>query len=293
MIIIPIGKLTRLFSRWRKLFIFICILCLGIILLYVYYAPFRDYVNQYLPKHIISRIIDFLIPTLVGTIFAIFLSGSKKQKEVLIKNSRRLGLTFQKTDEGYIGNYKGRKISYSFSGGKEDHDNAEFVFFHQRPLNLGLFLIINQSKYKLWILNLRLFITQDFISNRIMLPVQLLDQGINCWASEGTITKQLMLNSKITNPLSQLNELVKNYKGHFQIDDESITMQFPFDTLLDNTILEIAYQLSSGFSNSIMLPQQMSRYLTIRKAFYKAAYSLVIIALIVYWGWDTVTKLYK
>lgn len=291
MIILPINQIIRIFKKWRPALIILCVTFIGLILLYLFYPVFHDFVNRNLPKHFTERIMDYTIPILIGTIFTLFLSGRKKKQQVLNENSRRLGITFQKTDDVYLGEYKGRKITYSFSGGKEKHDRAKLVFYHQRPLNLGLYLDDDPSTQHGWLQNLRMFVSQGYAVKQIELPIQLQEEGIKCWATEIMIGKQLLLNQRIINPILHLSEFVKQHKGWFSIDDLRITMQFPFDTLLNNTIAESAYQVSSAFSNSIMLPQQLSRSVAIWKIAYKAVWIVIPAGLFVFWVWSTINKL--
>jgi hypothetical protein len=285
------SKLSDILAKWRLALTVITILLTIGILLYYTSVPFRNLINRLIPKEAVSEIIkDYATIALVSFLASLF-GGKKIKKKITAENSQKLGITFRKTDEGYIGEYKGRKITYTFSDGKEDNDYAELALFHQQSLNLGLYLAITKSKFKLWWHNFRLFFSQGLISNRIMLPVPMQEKGVVCWSTEENIGKQLILNPKINAPLFQLDELVNHNNGRFTIDDASITMRFPFKTILDTSILETALQVSTAFTKSTMLPQQLSRRISIWKGFWEAIFILVIIAIVVYWAWSIIKNL--
>jgi hypothetical protein len=284
-------KLSDILAKWRLALGVITITLTVGILLYHTSLPFRNLVSRLIPKETVADMIRDYTTIVLIAFLASLLGGKKIKKKITAENSERLGVTFREADKGYIGKYKDRKITYTFSDGNGDDDYAEFDLYHQRPLNLGVYLIITQSKFKLWWQTLRLFISQGLISNRIRLPAPLLEKGLSFWATDDNIGKQLILNPDLNLPLFQLDELVNQNNGHFVIDDTVITMRYPFKTILDSSILETALQVSTAFTSSMMLPQQISRRLKIWRGFWEAIFILIVIAIVANWAWSIIKTL--
>jgi hypothetical protein len=163
----------------------------------------------------------------------------------LFKEKKRL---FSSVD----GNYKGLKCRLSFGLRNDDMPDYYILnLLHEKRLNLRLACT---NKYFGHIRkNLRLPVVKPFGA----VPIELTDMGdIRCWAADKSSVKNLLEDGKIREKIEALVRSINALSGRFILDDNGIKLAFAANVIPDQSLLDVAYDLSHRLGHSGLLPAQ-------------------------------------